>query len=61
MLERMYLRWAEKSGMKVDTLERSTNDDAGIKNGRLGDFWIFCLWKIAVGKWRASFGAIESV
>ena len=31
MLERMYLRWAEKSGMKTDTLERSTNDDAGIK------------------------------
>ena len=31
MLERMYLRWAEKSGMKADTLERSTNDDAGIK------------------------------
>jgi len=35
MLERMYLRWAEKSGMKVDTLERSTNDDAGIKTHRL--------------------------
>lgn len=31
MLERMYLRWSEKSGMKADTLERSTNDDAGIK------------------------------
>ena len=31
MLERMYLRWAEKSGMKAETLERSTNDDAGIK------------------------------
>ena len=31
MLERMYLRWAEKSDMKVDTLERSTNDDAGLK------------------------------
>ncbi|PID33576.1 peptide chain release factor 2 [Candidatus Saccharibacteria bacterium] len=31
MLERMYLRWAEKSGMKTETLERSTNDDAGIK------------------------------
>lgn len=31
MLERMYLRWVEKSGMKADTLERSTNDDAGIK------------------------------
>lgn len=31
MLERMYLRWAEKSHMKIDTLERSTNDDAGVK------------------------------
>lgn len=31
ILERMYLRWAEKSGMKTDILERSTNDDAGIK------------------------------
>lgn len=31
MLERMYLRWAEHSGMKTDTLERSTNDDAGLK------------------------------
>ena len=35
MLERMYLRWAEKSGMKADTLERSTNDDAGIKTAVL--------------------------
>jgi len=31
MLERMYLRWAEKSGMKTEMLERSTNDEAGIK------------------------------
>lgn len=31
MLERMYLRWAERAGMRADTLERSTNDDAGIK------------------------------
>lgn len=31
MLERMYLRWAENSGMKTDMLERSTNDEAGIK------------------------------
>ena len=27
----MYLRWAEKSDMKTDTFERSTNDEAGIK------------------------------
>lgn len=31
MLERMYLRWAENSSMKTEVLERSTNDEAGIK------------------------------
>ena len=31
MLERMYLRWAERSGMKTDVLERSANDDGGLK------------------------------
>jgi len=32
MLERMYLRWAEKAGMKTDLIERSAADEAGIKN-----------------------------
>lgn len=32
MLERMYLRWAEKHGMKVELIERSAADEAGIKN-----------------------------
>lgn len=31
MLERMYLRWAENANMKTQVLERSTNDEAGIK------------------------------
>lgn len=31
MLERMYLRWSEQHDMKTDGLERSTNDEAGIK------------------------------
>ena len=31
MLERMYLRWAEKSGMSVSQVERSTGEEAGIK------------------------------
>lgn len=32
MLERMYLRWAEKSGMSATTIERSTGEEAGIKS-----------------------------
>ncbi len=31
MLERMYLRWAEKSNMKTQILERSTHEEAGVK------------------------------
>lgn len=32
MLERMYLRWAEKSGMKTTIVERSAAEEAGIKS-----------------------------
>lgn len=32
MLERMYLRWAEANAMHVELVERSTGDEAGIKN-----------------------------
>lgn len=32
MLERMYLRWAEKHDMQVELIERSTGEEAGIKN-----------------------------
>jgi peptide chain release factor 2 len=32
MLERMYLRWAEKSGMLTSIVERSTGETAGIKS-----------------------------
>ncbi len=31
MLERMYLRWAEKSGLETKLVERSTGEEAGIK------------------------------
>lgn len=31
MLERMYLRWAEKSGFETSILERSSGDEAGLK------------------------------
>lgn len=32
MLERMYLRWAEKSGMTTQLIERSAGEEAGIKS-----------------------------
>lgn len=32
MLERMYLRWAEKSGMQTSIIERSASEEAGIKS-----------------------------
>lgn len=31
MLERMYLRWAEKSGLRTQNVERSAGEEAGIK------------------------------
>lgn len=35
MLERMYLRWGEKAGMSINTIERSPADEAGIKGSVL--------------------------
>jgi len=32
MLERMYLRWSEKSGMSTSIIERSAGEEAGIKS-----------------------------
>ncbi len=35
MLERMYLRWADKVGMKTDVIEESSGEEAGIKSATL--------------------------
>lgn len=32
MLERMYLRWAEKNGMNVELIERNPGEEAGLKS-----------------------------
>lgn len=35
MLERMYLRWAEKNGYKTEVIEESSGDEAGIQSAVL--------------------------
>ena len=35
MLERMYTRWAERHGMKVETVDRHSGEQAGIKSSTL--------------------------
>lgn len=51
MLERMYLRWAERSGMQATIVERSTGDEAGLKTSV-----IEITGPYAYGKLRAEHG-----
>lgn len=46
MLERMYLRWAEKAGMSTVTVERSTSDEAGIKSSVIEVIGAFAYGKL---------------
>lgn len=51
MLERMYVRWAEKAGMKVELVDRSTGEEAGIKSATYSVHGPF-----AYGKMRGEHG-----
>ncbi len=51
MLERMYLRWAEKSDMGTELIERSAGEEAGIKSATYSLVGVF-----AYGKLRSEHG-----
>lgn len=46
MLERMYLRWAEKSDMQTELIERSTGEEAGIKSATYAVRGLFAYGKL---------------
>ncbi|MEI6228941.1 MAG: peptide chain release factor 2 [Candidatus Saccharibacteria bacterium] len=46
MLERMYLRWAEKSGIKTSIVERSVGEEAGIKSSVIEVEGLFAYGKL---------------
>lgn len=51
MLERMYLRWAERAGLKATIVEHSKGEEAGVKSVTLGIEGAF-----AYGKLRSEHG-----
>lgn len=51
MLMRMYVRWAERSGMKASVLDESPGEEAGVKNASL-----LIVGKHAYGKLRGEHG-----
>lgn len=46
MLERMYLRWAERSGMQFTVIERSPGEEAGIKSSVIEINGLFAYGKL---------------
>ena len=54
MLERMYLRWAQQNGYKVEVLDRSEGEEAGIKSVMMSIQGTICLRLSAKRVGRAS-------
>ena len=61
MLMRMYTRWAEKHGYKVQLMEESEGEQAGIKSVTLQITGPECLWLVEDGGRRAPSGAHQSL
>ena len=57
MLLRMYTRWAEQHGYKVEMMEETAGEEAGIKSATLAGQGPQCLWLAENRTRRASPGA----
>ena len=44
MLFRMYSRWAEQKGYKLETVDLLPGEEAGLKKCYIYDKWKLCLW-----------------
>ncbi len=57
MLLRMYTRWAEEHGFKIEYLEETPGEEAGIKSATIQISGPQCLWLAEDGSGRAPPGA----
>ncbi len=57
MLMRMYIRWAEAHGYKVEWVEETEGEGAGLKSATVTDQGPQRLWLAQEREWRASAGA----
>jgi len=48
MLQRMYLRWAEDQGFRVEILDFTPGEEAGIKSMTITVGCRYCLWLFAI-------------
>ena len=61
MLERMYLRWAERQGFEAEILDATPGEEAGLKSATIAIDWTIRLRLPAFRERRAPFGAAVTI
>ena len=61
MLERMYLRWAERQGFEAEILDATPGEEAGLKSATIAITGAYAYRLPALRERRSSFGAALSI